>query len=89
MIEFSMDDVATQVLPGLALFGKFIGAGLATLSFIGVALALSMIGVAWLKGIQRQPEADEKLRTPAFIALGLTESIGLFALVVALMIVLG
>ena len=78
--------ITTTLIP--AEFGKFVGAGLATLCFLGVSISLGMIGVAWLKSIQRQPEATGKLFTPAILAMALVESIGLFAMVVAILIVM-
>ena len=48
------------------------------------AVAMSIIGYAWLTGIARNPEAAKTMFVPGIIALALCEFIALLAFVVTL-----
>ena len=50
----------------------------------GAALAIAIIGYAWLTGISRNPEAGKTMFTPGIIALALAEFVALLAFVIAL-----
>lgn len=50
----------------------------------GAAIAISVIGYAWLTGISRNPEASSSMFTPGIIALALAEFVALLAFVIAL-----
>ncbi len=65
---------------------KFIGIGLTALSFFGAALALGNIFATAIKSIARNPSAESKVSKYVFIGAGFAESMGLFALVIALML---
>ncbi len=65
---------------------KFIGAGLTTLGMLGAALGVGNIFVAMLNGIARNPKAEEQLSKYVYVGAGLAEAMGLFALVVALLL---
>lgn len=65
--------------------GKFLGAGIATLALAGVGLALGKLFGAFMSGAFRNPEAVDKVFPVMLLAAALTEAIGLFALVVALL----
>lgn len=61
-----------------------IGAGLAIgVAALGGALAQGRAAAAALEGIARNPQAAPKVQTPMIIALAMTESLVLFALVIA------
>jgi F-type H+-transporting ATPase subunit c len=62
---------------------KFIGVGLTTLGMLGAAIGVGNVFAAILNGIARNPSAEGKLKTYAFIGAGLAEAMGLFALVLA------
>ena len=49
-------------------------------------MALWLIGKTWLEGIARNPEASEKMNTPAILALAFTEAIAIYGFVIAFMI---
>ncbi|HEY1958648.1 MAG TPA: ATP synthase F0 subunit C [Polyangiaceae bacterium] len=64
--------------------GAYIGAGIAMgLAVLGGGLGQGRQGAAALEGIARNPSAASKIQTPMLIALALTESLVLFALLVA------
>lgn len=61
-----------------------LGAGLAFgLGGIGAALGIGMIGSKTIESMARQPEMAGRLQTTMFIALGMTEAIGLLGFVLA------
>ncbi len=65
---------------------KYIGAGLATLGMLGAAIGVGHIFAAILNGIARNPSAEGKLTRYAFIGAGLSEAMGLFAFLIALIV---
>lgn len=65
---------------------KYIGAGLTAFGMLGAALGVGNIFVAMLQGIARNPSAEDKLSKYIYVGAGLAEAMGLFALVVALLI---
>lgn len=71
---------------GLAILGAAIGAGLAV---VGGALGIGRIGGSMLESVARQPEAAGALFTPMIITAALIEGVALFAIVVALLGLLG
>jgi F-type H+-transporting ATPase subunit c len=61
-----------------------IGAGVAIgLAALGGALGQGRAGAAALEGISRNPGAASKIQTPMILALALIESLVLFALLIA------
>ena len=65
------------------------GAGLAiAIAAFGGALGQSMAIKAALEGIGRNPSAAGKITTPMIIGLAMIESLVIYALVIALMLVL-
>ena len=65
---------------------KYIGAGLAMLGMIGAGIGLGILFGNYLKGALRNPSAAGQERLWLFVGLGLTETMGIFALVIAFMI---
>lgn len=65
---------------------KLIGAGLATIALAGVGVGLGLLFSAWLNALGRNPGAAATLRTVGFLAFVLTEAIGIFALLIAILI---
>lgn len=65
---------------------KFIGVGLTTLGMFGAALGVGNIFVSVINGIARNPSTENQLSKYGFIGAALVEAMGLFALVVALLI---
>lgn len=66
---------------------KFIGIGLTSIAMLGAALGIGNIFSSLLKGIARNPSAEEKLMKAAFIGAGLAEAMGLFAFLIALLLI--
>ena len=66
---------------------KYIGAGIAIgLGAIGPALGEGNIAARAMEAIGRNPEANGKIAPLMFVAMAITESTGIYALVVALII---
>ncbi len=66
---------------------KYIGAGLAIgLAAIGPAIGEGFIGGKALSAIGRNPEASNKIVPFMFATMAVTESTGIYGLVVALLI---
>lgn len=72
----------TFVKAGLAL-GAGLGIGIAA---FGGALGQGRAAASALEGIARNPEASAKVMTPMIIALALIESLVIYALVIAFML---
>lgn len=53
------------------------------LAAIGSALALGLIGKAWLEGISRNPEAAKEMFVPAILALAFSEAVAIYGFVIA------
>jgi F-type H+-transporting ATPase subunit c len=66
---------------------KYIGAGLMSFGMMGAAIGVGSIFAAMLNGIARNPGAEAKLTKYVFIGAGLSEAMGLFALVIALLLI--
>jgi F-type H+-transporting ATPase subunit c len=65
---------------------KLIAVAIAVLPLLGVGIGLGHLFAAWIGAIGRNPEAAPILRSQGFLFFALTEAIGLFALVIAFMI---
>jgi F-type H+-transporting ATPase subunit c len=68
-----------------AYFGAAIGAGLIVM---GAARGIGNIGASAVEAIARQPEAGGRIFTSMLLAAALIEGVTLFAVVIALLIVL-
>lgn len=66
---------------------KYIGVGLTAIGMLGAALGVGNIFAAMLNGIARNPNAESKLAKYIYVGAGLSEAMGLFALVVALLLI--
>ena len=69
--------------------GKYaaLAAGLAIgIAAAGCGLGQGQAGVAALEGIARNPNASDKLFTPMILVLALIESLAIYALVIAIML---
>jgi F-type H+-transporting ATPase subunit c len=65
---------------------KYIGVGLTSIAMFGAAMGIGNIFAALLDGIARNPSAEDKLMKGAFIGAGLAEAMGLFAFLIALLL---
>lgn len=69
-------------------FGLFaIGAGIAVLTGFGSGIGEGMIGAKAMEAIGRQPESVGAIRTNMLIAQAVTETTGLYGLIIAFMLV--
>ncbi len=68
---------------------KLIGAGLATMGMIGAGIGLGTLFGNYLQAAIRNPAAAASQQTMLFLGMALTETMGLFAFVVALIILFG
>jgi F-type H+-transporting ATPase subunit c len=66
---------------------KFIGAGLTTLGMLGAALGVGKVFGSMLEGVARNPSAEPKMAKYAFIGAALAEAMGLFAFVIAMIMI--
>ncbi|HNY19006.1 MAG TPA: ATP synthase F0 subunit C [Flexilinea sp.] len=69
--------------------GKYIGAGLVMISTIGAGIAIGNIGKSALDGISRNPDAYGNLMTTMILAIAFAESLAIYSLVVAFLILFG
>lgn len=66
---------------------KTVAAGIAIgLGAIGPAIGEGLIASKAMEAIGRNPEASDKISTLMFVSMAITESTGIYALVVALII---
>ena len=64
-----------------------IGAGLAVLTGLGPAIGEGMIGAKAMEAIGRQPEAAGTIRITMLIGQAVSETTGLYGLIIAFMLV--
>lgn len=65
---------------------KYVGVGLTALGMMGAAIGVGNIFAAMLNGISRNPATEQKMAKYLYVGAGLSEAMGLFALVIALML---
>jgi F-type H+-transporting ATPase subunit c len=65
---------------------KYLGAGLATLGIIGAGIGLGSMFGNYFQGALRNPSAAKSQFTNLMIGMALTEALGIFAFVIALLI---
>jgi F-type H+-transporting ATPase subunit c len=65
---------------------KLIGAGIAVIPLLGVGVGLGMLFASVISVMGRNPSASDTVKATALFYFALVEAIGLFALVIALLI---
>jgi len=68
---------------------KLIGAGLAAMGMIGAGVGLGILFGSYLQAAIRNPAGASSQQTMLFLGMALTETMGLFAFVVSLLILFG
>ncbi len=68
---------------------KFIGAGIACFGMAGAAIGLGTIFGNFLSGSLRNPSASQGQFTNLLLGFALTEALGIFSFLVALLILFG
>lgn len=66
---------------------KYIGIGLMAIGMLGAALGIGNIFSALLGAIARNPSSADQLQRMALIGAGLTEAMGLFSFVIAILLI--
>jgi F-type H+-transporting ATPase subunit c len=64
----------------------FIGMGLAALGFAGASIGIGMVFSTMIESVARQPEAEAKIGKYVWIGFALVETVALYGLVVAFLI---
>ncbi len=75
-----------QSAHAIALGLQYIGAGLATLGMIGAGIGLGILFGNYYVGAMRNPSAAKEQQTNLFIGMALTEALGIFSFVIALLV---
>lgn len=65
---------------------KFLAVGLMAIGMCGAALGVGIIFSGLLSAIARNPSASDQLQRFALIGAGLVEAMGLFAFVIAILV---
>lgn len=65
---------------------KMLGAGIAVLGVIGAAIGVGRVFASLIESIARNPSAKKDMQGLAFVGAALAEGLGIFALVVAFML---
>lgn len=65
---------------------KFVGVGLLSIAMAGAALAIGNIFAAFFNSVSRNPSAASKIEKYVYIAVGLAEAMGIFAVLLAFLI---
>lgn len=66
---------------------KFIGAGIATTGLIGAGAGVGIVFASLIGGIARNPSVRPAIFTIAILGFALSEATGLFALMIAFLII--
>jgi F-type H+-transporting ATPase subunit c len=66
---------------------KYIGVGLSSFAMLGAAIGVGNVFAALLNGIARNPEASGDMMRAALIGAALAEAMGLFAFLIALLLI--
>lgn len=65
---------------------RFLGAAITALTLYGVGHSMGSFFSNWINAVARNPEADDKVRVMGMLGFALIESIGLFAFLIAILI---
>ncbi len=82
-------EVARILLDPLSLFGtnmKFVGAGLAAIGLAGAAMGIGRLFSSHVAGVSANPSSEKKVFPVTMLGFALTEAAGLFALLIAFLI---
>ena len=66
---------------------KFIAVGLMSFGMLGAAIGVSNIFSSLINSIARNPSASDQMQRMAFIGAGLSEAMGLFSFVIAMLLI--
>lgn len=75
-----------ELVTGLIMSAKLIGAGMATVGIIGAGIGIGVLFGALLISISRNPYMEDKFLRYLFLGFALTEAMGLLAVMMAFLI---
>ena len=81
--------VARILMEPLTLFGsnmRFVGAGLAAIGLAGAALGIGKLFSSHVAGVGNNPKSEKRILPLTMLGFALTEAAGLFALLIAFLI---
>lgn len=83
------DHIWLFLMPLLEVTGnlKYIGAGLASISFVGAGVGQGAAGAKAVDALARNPELENKIRNFFILAAAITESGAIYGLVVAMILI--
>ncbi|MFT4717830.1 MAG: F-type H+-transporting ATPase subunit c [Rickettsiales bacterium] len=62
---------------------KYIGVGLCSIAMLGAAIAVGNIFSSFFNAVSRNPSAAPKIEKYVYVAVGLAEAMGIFAVLLA------
>lgn len=68
---------------------KMIGAGLAAIGMVGAGIGVGQVWSNYFLALSRNPASKEDIGPTIWIGFAVTEAIGIFALLVALLVLFG
>lgn len=80
-----MEEVVKQAANNMDAL-KYVGVGLCSLGMAGAALAIGNIFGSFFNSITRNPSAAPKVEKYIYIAAGLAEAMGIFAVLLAFLV---
>lgn len=80
-----MEEVVKQAAGNMDAL-KYVGVGLCSLGMAGAALAIGNIFGSFFNSIARNPSAAPKVEKYIYIAAGLAEAMGIFAVLLAFLV---
>lgn len=85
--RYILQSIATTLIISLdSQAAKLIGAGLATIGLAGVGVGIGSVFSSLLASIARNPSMMKTLFTYSILGFALTEAVGLFALMIAFLL---
>ncbi len=77
--------MASNTIQSMLMAAKLMGAGLATIALGGAAIGIGLIFAALIAGVSRNPSLKGELFNLAILGFALTEALGLFSMLFALL----
>ena len=68
---------------------RLLAAGIAAIGLIGAGIGVGNVWASYFQAISRNPSAKEEIGASIWIGFAVTEAIGLFALIIALIALFG
>jgi F-type H+-transporting ATPase subunit c len=84
--ETTMAAEALEIAKQTAVAAKYIGAGIACLGMAGAGIGLGNLFGQFLAGALRNPSAADGQRGTLLLGFALTEALGIFSLLIALLL---